>query len=73
MSLMDSEDEEATVKIQINKNVPINWGELSEVVVFGQTKQDYYKDRETGFKVKAGIRIDAYGVYAIPGLTMLVK
>jgi len=69
MSLMDSEDEEATVKIQINKNVPINWGELSEVVVFGQTKQDYYKDRETGFKVKAGIRIDAYGVYAIPGLT----
>jgi len=69
MSLMDSEDEEATVKVLINKNVAIDFGELSEVIVFGQTKQDYYNDKETGKREKAGIRIDAYAVYPIPGLT----
>lgn len=69
MSLMDSEDEEATVKVLINKNVPIDFGELSEVIVFGQTKQDYYNDKETGKREKAGIRIDAYAVYPIPELT----
>jgi len=49
--------------------VPIDFGELSEVIVFGQTKQDYYNDRETGKREKAGIRIDAYGIWPVPGLT----
>lgn len=68
MSLMDSEDEEATVKVQIGKAVPIDFGELSEVIVFGRTNEDKYRDKETGKLEVAGIRVNAFGVYPIPGL-----
>ncbi len=69
MSLMDAQDEEATVKVQIPKDVPIEFGELSEIIVFGRTMEDKYKDRETGEVEVVGVRVNAFGIYPIPGLS----
>lgn len=72
MGLIDPEvglEEAAQVRCLIPDTVKVDFGEGSEVIVFGKTKQSKYKDRETG-KVELGdIRIDVYSIYPIPGLT----
>jgi hypothetical protein len=72
MSLIDPEsglEDAAQVRCLIPDSVKVDFGEGSEVLVFGKTKQNKYKDRETGKLELGDVRIDVYGIYPIPGLT----
>jgi len=72
MGLIDPEsglEDAAQVRVQIPENVKVDFGEGSEVIVFGRTKELEYKDRETNEVTGKSIIINANGIYAIPGLT----
>jgi len=72
MRLIDPDsglDETSQVRVLIPTGLAIDFGEGSEVLVFGKTKRNTWNDRETGKPVKGDVSIDVYGVYPIPGLT----
>ena len=71
MGLMDPEslEESAQVRCMIPDRVSVDFGEGSEVIVFGRTTRSKYKDNDTGKLEDGDIRIDVYGIFAIPGLT----
>jgi len=72
MGLIDPEsglEDAAQVKVQVPESIRIDFGEGSEVIVFGRTKKIEYKDRETGEVTSTVIQINANGIYPIPGLT----
>jgi hypothetical protein len=67
--LMNPDNEEELVRILIPEHVPINFGELSEIVVFGRTKRSKAKDPETEKWEDADVRVDVFGIYPMPGLS----
>jgi len=72
MGIMDTEsglEDAAQVRCMIPDRVSVDFGEGSEVIVFGRTNRTRYTDNDTGKKVEGDVRIDVYGIYAIPGLT----
>jgi len=71
MQLMDPEDEEAVVRVSIPQHlIPnIDFGPLSEIRVFGQTKRSKYRDNETQKLVDGDVIVNAFGLYPIPGLS----
>lgn len=72
MGLMDGETSDM-VTVSIPENVVADFGEQSEVIVFGRTKrQDLRQDGEDGkvtwLKGQGDVAIQAVGVYGIKGL-----
>lgn len=62
------DDPDYKVRIQIPEHVPVNFGEGSEVIVLGKTKQAKYRDDKNKL-VDADVIIQVWGIYPIPGLT----
>jgi len=72
VGLMDSEEGlegESQVRILVPEHIAIDFGEGSEVIVFGKTRQQSWIDKDTDEKVKGDVTIDVFGIYPIPGLT----
>jgi len=74
MGLMDAEagiETEHQVRVQIPEHVKVDFGEQSEVIVFGRTKRTAIRDEETQQWIpnKGDVVITANGIWPIPGLT----
>jgi hypothetical protein len=69
MQIMDPDNEENAVRCMIPSHLSIDFGEGSEVIVFGKTRVSKYKDQESGKLVDGDVIIDVHGIYPIPGLT----
>jgi len=72
MGIMDAEsglEDAAQVRCMIPDRVSVDFGEGSEVIVFGRTNRSKYRDNDTDKLEEGDVRIDVYGIYAIPGLT----
>lgn len=67
-TLMDPNDEEATVNVELPVHIPVDFGELSEVYVFGRTRRIKYRDDDNKL-VEGAVAVNGFGVYPIPGLT----
>jgi hypothetical protein len=63
MGLMNPENEEELVTVEIPETVPIDFGELSEVYVFGKTRRSKYRDQESQKIVDGDVVIGAHGIY----------
>jgi len=71
MGLMDPDagiDEEFQVRVQIPKHLRIDWGEQSEVIIFGKDRREMVKTEDGEGREPGGVVIDVYGVWVIPGL-----
>jgi len=71
-SIVDPElgfESEHQVRILIPEHIPVNFGECSEVIVFGKTRRAKSRDPETQELEDADVIIDVWGIYPIPGLT----
>lgn len=66
MGVMDPTNEDKLIKVRVNPSTTsLDFGELSEVYVFGKPSRSMFKDRENDNKLMEGdVVIDAYGVYA---------
>lgn len=62
------DDPDYKVRIQIPEHVAVNFGEGSEVIVLGKTKQSKYRNEENEL-VDGDIIVQVWGIYGIPGLT----
>ena len=69
MQVMDPDNEENTVRCMIPQHLSIDFGEGSEIIVFGKTRVSKYKDQESGELVEGDVIIDVHGIYPIPGLS----
>ena len=72
MALIDPEaglEDAAQVRCLIPDRIKVDFGEGSEVIVFGRTKRNQYRDNETGKLEEGDVMINVYGIYPIPGLT----
>ena len=47
----------------------IDFGEGSEIIIFGKTKVSKYRDRDSGELVEGDVIVDVHGIYPIPGLS----
>jgi len=74
VGLADSEagvDEQAQVKLEIPEYLKIDWGEGTEVIVFGKTDRQSAKQEDGTWKKRAGdVFVKVHGIYPIPGLTV---
>jgi len=61
MCLMDPENEEQSVNVLIPQHLSVDFGELSELIVFGKTRRNKNRDRDTGKTVEGDVIIDLYG------------
>ncbi|RLC81837.1 MAG: hypothetical protein DRI61_03280 [Chloroflexi bacterium] len=71
--LLDPEygvEAEHQVRFFIPEHLKINFGEYSEVYVFGRTRRSRYRDPETGNLVDGDVVIDAWGIYPNPKYTV---
>jgi len=66
MRLIDPEDNGVEIVVKIPKQVPINFGEGSTVVVLG--KSERFVRKEDDKWVDGDVGLVAYGIYAIPDL-----
>jgi len=73
MGLMDPEagfESEYQVRVQIPPHLTIDFGEQSEIIVFGRTKRSNIRDEESGKWLPEGdVIVSAFGLWPIPGLT----
>lgn len=65
MGLMNPDNEEELVRVQIPEHISIDFGELSEVYVFGKTRKSKYKDQESGKLVDGDVVINAVGIFPV--------
>lgn len=66
MGVMNPDNEEELVVVEVPDTIPIDWGELSEVYVFGKTRRSQYRDKENDNKLVDGdVIIVAHGVYPV--------
>jgi len=63
MGLMNPDNEDDLVRVLIPEQVAIDFGELSEVYVFGKTNRTQYKDQETQKLTPGDVKIDAFGIF----------
>ena len=67
IGLMDPDNEDVQVRLLVPEHVPIDFGELSEVItVPGKTKRSRYMDQETQKWEDGDVIVDAFGLYALP-------
>lgn len=65
IGIMDSEDEAKSVRVRIDpQTIDMDFGELSEVYIFGKTNRSMYKNKETDKLEEGDVVIDAVGIYA---------
>ena len=69
MQVMDPDNEENVVRCMIPEHLSIDFGEGSEIIIFGKTKVSKYRDRDSGELVEGDIIVDVHGIYPIPGLS----
>ena len=66
VGLMNPDNEEELVRIRVDPStVSLDFGELSEIYVFGKCARSMYKDRETGKLEDGDVVVDAFGIYAV--------
>jgi hypothetical protein len=65
MGLMNPDNEDELVRVLIPEQVTVDFGELSEIYVFGKTKRSKYKDQETEKLVDGDVVINAVGIYPV--------
>ena len=65
MGLMDPDNEEDLVVVEIPKQLRIDFGELSEVYVFGKTRRNKFRDQETHELVDGDVIIQATGIFVV--------
>jgi len=74
VGLADAEaglDEQAQVKLEIPDYFKIDWGEGTEVIVFGKTDRQSARQEDGTWKKREGdVFIKVHGIYPIPGLTV---
>jgi len=68
MQVMDPDNEENVVRCMIPEHLSIDFGEGSEIIIFGKTKVSKYRDRDSGELVEGDVIVDVHGIYPIPGL-----
>ena len=69
MQVMDPDNEENVVRCMIPEHLSIDFGEGSEIIIFGKTKVSKYRDRDSGELVEGDVIVDVHGIYPIPGLS----
>jgi len=72
MGLMDAEagiEADYQVRVQIPPHIKVDFGEQSEVIVFGRTKRSNIRDEEDNWVPEGDVVITANGIWPIPGLT----
>jgi len=69
MQVMDPDNEENVVRCMIPEHLSIDFGEGSEIIIFGKTKVSKYRDKDSGELVEGDIIVDVHGIYPIPGLS----
>jgi hypothetical protein len=66
VSIMNPENEDETLRIRVNPTLTeIDFGELSEIYVFGKPERSMYRDRETGKLEDGDVVVDAFGIYPV--------
>jgi len=65
MGLMNPENEDDLVVVEIPEQLSIDFGELSEVYVFGKTRRSMYRDQETHKLVDGDVIIQATGIFTV--------
>ena len=69
MQVMDPDNEENVVRCMIPEHLSIDFGEGSEIIIFGKTKVSKYRDKDSGELVEGDVIVDVHGIYPIPGLS----
>jgi len=67
--LVDPLNPDVSVRMEIPAHVSITWGEGSEVIVLGKTRQSMYRDPETQNLEPGDIVVSVFGIFPIPGMT----
>lgn len=65
MGLMNPDNEDELVRVLIPEQIAVDFGELSEIYVFGKTKRSKYKDQETEKLMDGDVVINAVGIYPV--------
>jgi len=66
IGLMNPDNEEELVRVRVDPStLSLDFGELSEIYVFGKCNRSMYRDRETGKLEDGDVVLDAFGIYTI--------
>jgi hypothetical protein len=66
VGLMNPDNEEELVRIRVDPStVSLDFGELSEIYVFGKCARSMFRDRETEKLEDGDVVVDAFGIYAV--------
>jgi hypothetical protein len=64
--IMNPDNEEETIRVRVDPTtLSLEFGELSEIIVFGKPARSMYRDRETGELTDGDVVIEAFGIYVI--------
>jgi hypothetical protein len=66
MGLMNSDNEEETIRVRIDPTTtPLDFGELSEVYIFAVPTRSMFTNKETGKLEDGDVILDAFGIYCV--------